>query len=202
MRKEYKIAVAGMGYVGLSLAVLLAQRNRVFAVDVIPEKITKINARISPIQDREIEEYLRSRKLNLTATMSEELAYSEADFVIIAVPTNYDSDENYFDTSLVEDVISAVLRVNSNAVIIIKSTIPVGYTKRLREEFSHNRILFSPEFLRESRALYDNLYPSRIVIGVDEKSGPSRDSAELFADLMKENSVKESRGQPKMGALH
>lgn len=192
INKDYKIAVVGMGYVGLSLAVLLAQRNRVFAVDVIPEKIEMINAGISPIQDREIEEYLATKELNLTATMDKYTAYRDADFVIVAVPTNYDSDENYFDTTMVESVISSALSINSNALIIIKSTIPVGYTKKISKKFSCSRIIFSPEFLRESRALYDNLYPSRIVIGVDETKGSVREKAEKFADLIKANVLKEA----------
>ena len=175
-----KIAVAGTGYVGLSIATLLSQRHHVTAVDVIPEKVEKINKRISPIQDDYIEKYLAEKKLDLTATLDGEKAYSDADFVVIAAPTNYDSNKNFFDTSHVEEVIDLVLKVNPNAVMVIKSTVPVGYTASVREKFSYRerlsdgtmkvvtpKIIFAPEFLRESKALYDNLYPSRIIVGYD-----------------------------------
>ena len=188
---KHKIAVAGLGYVGLSMAVLLSQRNTVTAVDVVAEKVEMVNRRISPLQDREIEEYLANRELDLTATMDGEKAYRDAEIVVIAVPTNYDSETNYFDTRLVEQVIRQVMAVNPYAAIVIKSTIPVGYTKKLRQELNSDRIFFSPEFLRESRALYDNLYPSRIVIGIDESCGDLRSKAELFADLLRESALKE-----------
>ena len=158
-----RIAVAGTGYVGLSMSVLLSQHNKVTAVDIIPEKVEKINNRISPIQDKEITEYLKNKELDLTATLDAEKAYSDAEFVIIAAPTNYDPNKNYFDTSAVENVIETVLKYNRNAYIVIKSTIPVGYTEQIRKKYDNKRILFSPEFLRESKALYDNLYPSRII---------------------------------------
>ena len=188
---KHRIAVAGLGYVGLSMAVLLARRNKVTAVDVLAEKVDMVNARTSPLQDREIEEYLRTRELDLTATTDGDEAYRDAELVVVAVPTNYDSETNYFDTTLVEQVIRQVLAVNPDAAIVIKSTIPVGYTKKIRKEMDCNRIFFSPEFLRESRALYDNLYPSRIVIGVDEEEGSLRAKAELFADLLAESALKE-----------
>ena len=191
MNKNYTIAVAGLGYVGLSMAVLLAQRNKVYAIDVAEEKVKKVNSRICPIQDRELEEYLAEKPLNLTATVDGAWAYSQADFVVIAVPTNYDSAENYFDTSAVERVIEQVIASNPQAVMVIKSTIPVGYTKKIRERYGSERILFSPEFLRESRALYDNLYPSRIIVGVDEQSGPLRQAAEEFARLLQEGALKD-----------
>ena len=162
-----KIAVAGTGYVGLSIATLLAQHHEVHAVDVIPEKVEKINNKISPIQDEYIEKYLAEKELNLVATLDAEEAYTGADFVIIAAPTNYDSQTQYFDTSAVEAVIELVMKYNPNAIMVIKSTIPVGYTKSVREKFGSKNILFSPEFLRESKALYDNLYPSRIIVGTD-----------------------------------
>ena len=160
-----KIAVAGTGYVGLSLAVLLAQHNEVTAVDIIQEKVDMINRRVSPIQDKEIEEYLATRQLNLTATLDGESAYRDAEYVIIAAPTNYDSKKNFFDTSAVESVIELVMSVNSDAIMVIKSTIPVGYTTHIREKYNCDRIIFSPEFLRESKALYDNLYPYLIIVG-------------------------------------
>ena len=163
------VAVAGTGYVGLSLAVLLSQHHKVYAVDIIPEKVEKINSRISPIQDTEIEEYLANRRLDLTATLDGEQAYREADYVVIAAPTNYDSRKNFFDTSAVEQVIELVLKTNPDAIMVIKSTVPVGYTESVRKKFNTPNILFSPEFLRESRALYDNLYPSRIIVGVDRE---------------------------------
>ena len=183
-----KIAVAGTGYVGMSIATILAQRNHVVAVDVIPEKVEKINNRISPIQDDYIEKYLAEKKLDLTATLDGEAAYKDADFVVIAAPTNYDPIKNFFDTRHVEEVIELVLKVNPDAVMVIKSTIPVGYAKSVREKYSGARIVFSPEFLRESKALYDNLYPSRIIVGRDEDlTGP----AETFAGLLKEGAIKE-----------
>ena len=184
----YNIAVAGTGYVGLSLAVLLAQHNHVTAVDINPEKVDKINNRISPIQDEYIEKYLTEKDLDLTATLDSEAAYKNADFVIIATPTNYDSKRNFFDCSAVEAVIEQVLKVNPKATIIIKSTVPVGYTKSVREKYNTDNIIFSPEFLRESKALYDNLYPSRIIVSCDEKS---KDKAEIFASLLKQGAIKE-----------
>ena len=179
-----KIAVAGAGYVGLSIATLLAQRNEVVAVDVIPEKVEKINRRISPIADVEIEQYLAEKPLNLVATLDGRMAYKDADFVVIAAPTNYDPQRNFFDTSHVEEVIRLVLEVNPRAVMVIKSTVPVGYTRSLQEKFSDAKLLFSPEFLRESKALYDNLHPSRIIVGYDPES--LRSKAEQFASLLKE----------------
>lgn len=186
--KSYNIAVAGIGYVGLSLAVLLAQHNHVTAVDIIPEKVDKINNRISPIQDEYIEKYLAEKGLDLTATLDGESAYKKADFVIIAAPTNYDSKLNFFNCSAVEAVIELVLKVNPKATIIIKSTVPVGYTKSVREKYKTGNIIFSPEFLRESKALYDNLYPSRIIVSCDEKS---KENAEIFANLLKQGAIKE-----------
>ena len=188
---KHKIAVAGLGYVGLSMAVLLSQRHSVTAVDVVEEKVRLVNSRISPLQDREIEEYLSHRDLDLTATCVGESAYRDAELVVVAVPTNYDSETNYFDTTLVEQVIRQVLAVNPRAAIVIKSTIPVGYTRKIRQELGSDRIFFSPEFLRESRALYDNLYPSRIVIGIDEDTGDLRQKAELFSNLLRESALKE-----------
>ena len=187
-----KIAVAGTGYVGLSLAVLLSQHNEVVAVDIVPEKVEKISKWQSPIQDDYIEKFMaehEERKLNLTATTDAEAAYSTADFVIIAAPTNYDPQKNFFDTSAVETVIDLVLKSSPTATMIIKSTIPVGYTRKVRERFGTDRILFSPEFLRESKALYDNLYPSRIIVGCDDQS---REKAEVFARLLKEGAEKEN----------
>ncbi len=186
---KHKIAVAGLGYVGLSMAVLLAQRNTVTAVDVVEEKVRMVNSRISPLQDREIETYLATRELDLTATTDSSAAYADAELVVVAVPTNYDSETNYFDTTLVEQVIRQVMAVNPRAAIVIKSTIPVGYTKKISQELGCQNLFFSPEFLRESRALYDNLHPSRIVIGVDTDSGPLREKAELFASLLKESAL-------------
>ena len=188
--KELNIAVAGTGYVGLSIAILLSQRHKVTAVDVVPEKVRQINDRISPIQDDFIEEYLKSRKLNLNATLNGEQAYRDADYVVIATPTNYDSEKNFFDTSHVEEVIGKVLSVNPDAVMVIKSTVPVGYTRQIREKYANRvKLLFAPEFLRESKALYDNLYPSRIIVGYD---GPGlKDAAETFAAIIKEGSLKE-----------
>lgn len=183
-----KIAVAGTGYVGLSLAVLLAQHNHVTAVDIIPEKVELINNKKSPIQDDYIEKYLAEKELDLTATLDGETAYKDAEFVIIAAPTNYDSKKNFFDTSAVEAVIELVMKVNPEAIMVIKSTIPVGYTKSVREKYSTDKIIFSPEFLRESKALYDNLYPSRIIVSSDDDT---REKAELFAKLLQEGAIKE-----------
>ena len=184
-----KIAVAGTGYVGLSLAVLLAQHNEVTAVDIIQEKVDKINNKISPIQDDYIEEYLATKKLNLKATLDANEAYKDAEFVIIAAPTNYDSKKNFFDTSAVESVIELVLKINPKATMIIKSTIPVGYTESIRVKYNCDHIMFSPEFLRESKALYDNLYPSRIIVGCDDNI---RLQAETFASLLQEGAIKEN----------
>ena len=181
-----KIAIAGTGYVGMSLAVLLAQHNEVVAVDIVPEKVEKINRKISPIQDREIEEYLSTKELSLVATTDGDSAYAAADFVIIAAPTNYDPQKNFFDTGAVENVIEQVMRVNDSATMVIKSTIPVGYTRNVREKYKTNRILFSPEFLRESRALYDNLYPSRIIVGHNGEE----EKARMFADLLRQGALK------------
>lgn len=183
-----KIAVAGTGYVGLSLAVLLAQHNHVTAVDIIPEKVELINNKKSPIQDDYIEKYLAEKELDLTATLDGEAAYKDAEFVIIAAPTNYDSKKNFFDTSAVEAVIELVMKVNPEAIMVIKSTIPVGYTKSVREKYNTDKIIFSPEFLRESKALYDNLYPSRIIVSCDDDT---REKAELFAKLLQEGAIKE-----------
>ncbi len=187
-----KIAVAGTGYVGLSMAVLLSQNNEVKAVDILPEKVKMINNRKSPIQDNEIENYLATKNLNLFATTDGDFAYRDADFVIIAAPTNYDPELNYFDTSAVESVISAVLSVNDNAYMIVKSTVPVGFTKRMREKFKTDRILFSPEFLRESKALFDNLYPSRIVVGADLSDAENVLKAKKFAGLLQRGAIKEN----------
>ena len=186
-----KIAVAGTGYVGLSNAVLLSQHNRVWAVDVLAEKVDLINQRRSPIRDKEIEEYLSGRELDLTATLDAERAYREADFVVISTPTNYDPKKNFFDTSSVEAVIELVLRVNPKAVMIVKSTVPVGYTASVREKYHTDRILFSPEFLREGHALYDNLYPSRIIVGIPADHEERRAEAEQFVRLLKEGAKKE-----------
>lgn len=183
-----KIAVAGTGYVGLSLAVLLAQKNEVTAVDIVPAKVDLINNRKSPIQDEYIEKYLSEKELNLKATVDGAEAYKTAEFVIIAAPTNYDSEKNFFDTSAVEAVIELVMNVNPEAVMVIKSTIPVGYTESVREKYHIDKIIFSPEFLRESKALYDNLYPSRIIVSCDEST---REKAELFASLLQEGAIKE-----------
>lgn len=186
-----KIAVAGTGYVGLSLAVLLAQHNQVTAVDVVPEKVDAINQRKSPIQDAYIETYLAEKELDLTATLDAEAAYSNAEFVIIAAPTNYDSKKNYFDTSAVEEVIGMVIKYNPDAVMVIKSTVPVGYTESVRKKMNSSRILFSPEFLRESKALYDNLYPSRIIVGTDMNDRFLVNAAKRFASLLQEGAAKE-----------
>lgn len=187
--KKYNVAVAGTGYVGLSIATLLSQHNHVTAVDIIPEKVDLINNRKSPIQDDYIEMYLAEKDLDLTATLDSEEAYKNADFVVIAAPTNYDSKKNFFDCSAVEAVIELVLKVNPNATMIIKSTIPVGYTASVREKYNTKNIIFSPEFLRESKALYDNLYPSRIIVSCDEES---REKAETFAKLLQQGAIKEN----------
>ena len=186
-----KIAVAGTGYVGLSLATLLAQHNHVMAVDIIPEKVDMVNHRKSPIQDDYIEKYLAEKALDLTATMDAEAAYRDADFVIIATPTNYDSRKNFFDTSSVEAVIQLVMQYNPDAIMVIKSTIPVGYTKSVREKFGTKNIIFSPEFLRESKALYDNLYPSRIIVGTDPTDEKLVKAAHTFAGLLQEGAIKQ-----------
>ncbi len=187
-----KIAVAGTGYVGLSIATLLAQHNEVWAVDIIPEKVEMINNHISPIQDEYIERYLREVPLRLTATLDADKAYKDAEFVVIAAPTNYDSKRNYFDTSAVEMVIETVMRVNPNATMIIKSTVPVGYTESVRQKYQCDNILFSPEFLRESKALYDNLYPSRIIVGTVLSNERCKEEATRFAELLKEGALKEN----------
>ena len=189
---KIKVAVAGTGYVGLSIATLLAQNNKVYAVDIIPEKVTLINDKKSPIQDDYIEKYLVERNLDLTATLDAEEAYSDADFVVIAAPTNYDSKKNYFDTSAVEAVVRLVMQYNPNAIMVIKSTIPVGYTQRIREKTGSKNIIFSPEFLRESKALYDNLYPSRIIVGTDMADDRLVEAAHTFARLLQEGALKEN----------
>lgn len=198
--KEIKVAVAGTGYVGLSIATLLSQHHKVTAVDVIPEKVEKINNRISPIQDEYIEKYLAEKQLDLTATLDGAEAYKDADFVVIAAPTNYDSKKNFFDTSHVEEVIELVLKVNPEAVMVIKSTVPVGYTASVREKYAHTdadgkvvkpNIIFAPEFLRESKALYDNLYPSRIIAGYDHEDARLEEAAHKFAQIIKEGAIKE-----------
>lgn len=186
--KKYNIAVAGTGYVGMSIATLLSQHNHVTAVDIIPEKVDLINQKLSPIQDDYIEKYLAEKDLDLTATLDAKSAYKDADFVVIAAPTNYDSKKNFFDCSAVEDVIETVLDVNPKATMVIKSTIPVGYTKSVREKYNTKNIIFSPEFLRESQALYDNLYPSRIIVSCDDES---REKAEIFATLLQQGAIKE-----------
>ena len=187
-----KIAVAGTGYVGLSIATLLSQNHEVMAVDIIPEKVEKINKRISPIQDEYIEKYLEEKELNLTATLDAEAAYKDADFVVIAAPTNYDSKKNFFDTSAVETVIKLVIEYNPDAIMVIKSTIPVGYTASIREKLHCDNIIFSPEFLRESKALYDNLYPSRIIVGTDNENARLVKAANTFAGLLQEGAIKEN----------
>ena len=194
---EFNIAVAGTGYVGLSVATLLAQRNHVVAVDILPTKVEMINRRISPIQDEYIEKYLKEdalgvRKLDLKATLDAKVAYSGADFVIIATPTNYDSESQKFDTTALERVIKLVMEYNPNAIMVIKATIPVGYTEAVREKTGSNNIIFCPEFLRESKALYDNLYPSRIIVGFDQSDIHMKQAAHTFATLLKESSIKEN----------
>lgn len=189
--KKLKIAVAGTGYVGLSLAVLLAQHNDVVAVDVVPEKVDLINDKKSPIQDDYIEKYLEEKELNLVATLDAKAAYSNADYVIVATPTNYDSQTQHFDTSAVESVIKLVMKYNPNAIMVIKSTIPVGYTQSVREKFGSKNIIFSPEFLRESKALYDNLYPSRIIVGTDMNDERLVEVAKVFAELLADGAIKE-----------
>lgn len=190
--KDLKIAVAGTGYVGLSIATLLAQHHKVMAVDIVPEKVELINKKQSPIQDDYIEKYLAEKDLDLTATLEAEAAYSDADFVVIAAPTNYDSKKNFFDTSAVEAVIKLVIQYNPEAIMVIKSTIPVGYTASIREKFHCDNIIFSPEFLRESKALYDNLYPSRIIVGTDVENARLVRAAETFAKLLQEGAIKEN----------
>ena len=185
-----KIALAGVGYVGLSLAVLLSQQNEVFAIDVIKEKVDQINNKTSPIQDKEIEEYLKTKDLNLTATTFPNVAYKDADFIIIATPTNYDSEMNFFDTSHVEEVIKLASTINNHATYVIKSTIPVGYTEQLKKQFPSLKIIFSPEFLRESKALYDNLYPSRIIIGSSKTDESLKEQGRVFANLLKDACLK------------
>lgn len=198
--KDIKVAVAGTGYVGLSIATLLSQHHKVIAVDIVPEKVEKINNRISPIQDEYIEKYLAEKQLDLTATLDGAEAYKDADFVVIAAPTNYDSKKNFFDTSHVEEVIELVMKVNPEAVMVIKSTVPVGYTASVREKYAHTdadgavvkpNIIFAPEFLRESKALYDNLYPSRIIAGYDHEDAKLEEAAHKFAQIIKEGAVKE-----------
>ena len=191
MEHQYTIAVAGTGYVGLSIATLLAQHNKVYAVDIVPEKVDLINQRKSPIQDEYIEKYLAEKDLDLTATLDGRDAYSKAEIVVIAAPTNYDSKKNFFDTSAVEAVISLVMEVNPEAIMVIKSTIPVGYTQSIREKTGSKNIIFSPEFLRESKALYDNLYPSRIIVGTDMKDARLVEAARTFAELLQEGAIKE-----------
>ncbi len=192
MEKKYTIAVAGTGYVGLSIATLLAQHHKVYAVDIIPEKVELINQKKSPIQDKYIEKYLSEKELDLTATLDAELAYSCADFVVIAAPTNYNSSTQHFDTSAVETVIDLVMKYNPEAIMVIKSTIPVGYTKSIRQKTGSKNIIFSPEFLRESKALYDNLYPSRIVVGTDMNDERMVEAAHVFAQLLQEGTIKEN----------
>lgn len=192
MESKYNISIAGMGYVGLSLAILLSQHHHVIAVDIMEAKVEKINHRISPIQDKYIEEYLTEKELDLTATLDAKSAYSTADFVIIAAPTNYDSQKNFFDTSAVETVIQTVITSNPDAIMVIKSTIPVGYTVGVREKYHSNNIIFSPEFLRESKALYDNLYPSRIIVGTDLQNTRLVKAANTFAALLQEGALKEN----------
>jgi UDPglucose 6-dehydrogenase len=192
MEKKYTVAVAGTGYVGLSIATLLSQNHRVYAVDIVPEKVELINSRRSPIQDEYIEKFLNEKQLDLTATLDGADAYAKADFVVIAAPTNYDPRLNYFDTSAVEAVIRLVMEVNPEAIMVIKSTVPVGYTQSVREKTGSKKILFSPEFLRESKALYDNLYPSRIVVGTDLSDPGLTEAARIFAGLLQEGALKEN----------
>lgn len=192
MEKKYTIAVAGTGYVGLSIATLLSQHHKVYAVDIVPSKVELINQRKSPIQDEYIEKYLLEKELDLTATLDAEMAYSAAEFVVIAAPTNYDSTTQHFDTSAVENVIGLVMQYNPNAIMVIKSTIPVGYMKSIREKTGSKNIIFSPEFLRESKALYDNLYPSRIIVGTDLEDERMVEAAHVFATLLQEGAIKEN----------
>ena len=192
MNDKYKIAVAGTGYVGLSIATLLSQHHEVMAVDIISEKVDLINQRKSPIQDEYIEKYLAEKELHLTATLDAKAAYTNADFVVIAAPTNYDSKKNFFDTSAVEAVIQLVMKYNPDAIMVIKSTIPVGFTESVREKYHCNKIMFSPEFLRESKALYDNLYPSRIIVGTDMENERLMQAAKTFAGLLQEGAIKEN----------
>ncbi|MBO7612176.1 MAG: nucleotide sugar dehydrogenase [Elusimicrobia bacterium] len=187
-----KIAVAGTGYVGLSIAVLLSQQNEVYALDIVPDKIEKINNKISPVKDKEIQTFLLEKKLNLTATADDTLAYKNADFVVVSTPTNYDETKNYFDTTTVESVIKKAVEINPNAIIVIKSTIPIGFSNKMKEKYSTENILFSPEFLREGRALYDNLYPSRIIVGVDLNNKTLLEKAKVFAGLLQKAAVKEN----------
>ena len=187
----YTITTVGVGYVGLSNAIILAQHNKVFAVDIIHEKAALINQKKSPVADKEIEEYLAEKHLDLTAVTDTESAYGRSDFVVICTPTNYDEDENYFDTSSVESVIEQVVRVNPKAVMIVKSTVPVGFTDEMRKKYNTENLLFSPEFLREGKALYDNLYPSRIIVGVPENSGKPLEAARIYAELMRGGALKE-----------
>jgi UDPglucose 6-dehydrogenase len=187
-----KITIAGTGYVGLSLSVLLAQHHHVVALDVIKDKVDKINSKISPIKDNEIEDYLKNKKLDLTATLDQDAAYKDADLILIATQTNYDSEKNSFDTSAVESALTAALKVNKKAVIVIKSTIPVGYTESIREKYHYAKIMFAPEFLRESKALYDNLYPSRIIVGYDLKNKELEEAAHKYAALLQEGAIKEN----------
>ena len=194
--KDLKIAVAGTGYVGLSIATLLSQHHKVTAVDIIPEKVELINNKKSPIQDEYIEKYLAEKELDLLATLDAKEAYSDADFVVIAAPTNYDSKKNFFDTSAVEAVIKLVIEYNPEAIMVIKSTIPVGYTASVREKFHCDNIIFSPEFLRESKALYDNLYPSRIIVGTDVDNARLVKAAHTFAELLQEGAIKENVDTP------
>ena len=191
MKQNLKIAVAGAGYVGLSISVILSQHHKVYAVDIIPEKVDLINHKKSPIVDKEIEEYLATKELDLTATLDTEMAYKDADFIVVATPTNYDPQKNFFDTSAVEAAIDAARKVNPNAIFVIKSTIPVGYTEGLQKKLGYDRILFSPEFLREGHALYDNLHPSRIIVGADQNNAEVVEAAHTFAGLLKEASLKE-----------
>ena len=192
MNRQYKIAVAGTGYVGLSIATLLSQHHEVMAVDIVPEKVDLINQRKSPIQDEYIEKYFAEKELNLTATLDAEAAYKTADFVVIAAPTNYDSKKNFFDTSAVESVIQLVIQYNPDAIMVIKSTIPVGFTASVREKYHCDNIIFSPEFLRESKALYDNLYPSRIIVGTDTQNARLVKAANTFARFLQEGAIKEN----------
>lgn len=192
MDKKYTIAVAGTGYVGLSIATLLSQHHKVYAVDIVPAKVDMVNSHKSPIQDEYIEKYLAEKDLDLTATLDAEMAYSAADFVVIAAPTNYDSATQHFDTSAVENVIDLVMKYNPNAIMVIKSTIPVGYTKSVQEKTGSRNILFSPEFLRESKALYDNLYPSRIIVGTNMEDDRLVEAAHIFAELLQEGAIKEN----------